>query len=290
MSSTSSLQVRYDSFVQDIYRDILKKEGFAKAHGRFVRIENGIIYAVWFTYFFDRNDKKKDTLRFQIHVEARLEHETQMRREKRLTTGMGVYTKCFQEPSGQKFRNEKMQRSEEALLIQGNTETTALRIMVKGLLSQALEDVMRFQTEEELAGYLNAEHEEYVKSLTVGNRRHALFEFVVYGILGVAVCLFMRDWFYMAFVSIIYYDIILRDMELSDAWFRRMLSVPVAELLVMVVLFVLIWRKAISSYVAEKVCISLLFGLVHLVDYLYCRHVRKKWKELLNNRRFWGGA
>ena len=37
--STSFPQARYDSFVQEIYKDILKKEGYVKEHGKFVRKE-----------------------------------------------------------------------------------------------------------------------------------------------------------------------------------------------------------------------------------------------------------
>lgn len=97
MGDTDSLREQYDRFVQDIYRDILKKKGFGKAHGAFVKIENGIVRSVEFTCYPDKKSKKKDTLMFRICVEARLENETQLRREGKLTTGEGAYRKFFQD-------------------------------------------------------------------------------------------------------------------------------------------------------------------------------------------------
>lgn len=297
MSSTSFPQACYDSFVQEIYRDILKKEGFVREHGRFVRKDKDIIRAVEFTIGFGREDKKKETLRFQICVEARLENETLLRRENRLTTGKGAYQIFFPGPPKTNFWTGKMKYSEEdlkmieAFRIGRQTDLTGLKTMVEGLLTQVLRDMMRFQTEEQLVDYLNAEREEDMKTFEVKMRRYTLFEFAVYGILGVGACLVTGEWFIMAFVSILYYTIIIENMDLSDVWFRRMLFVPVAELLVMGVLFFLIWQKVINNFVAERVCIGLfLSGFVHLVDYLYKRYVRKKLKKLYNNRRFWGGA
>jgi len=297
MSSDSALQARYDSLVQEIYKDILKKEGFVKAHGRFVRIEKDIIRAVEFTSGFGREDKKKETLRFQICVEARLENEALLRREDRLMTGKGAYRQFFPGLPKTNFWTGKMKYSEEdlkmieAFRIGRQTDLAELKIMVEGLLRQALRDMMRFHTEEQLVDYLNTECEEDMKTFEVKMRRHTLFEFAVYGILGVGACLVTGEWFIMAFVSILYYTIIIENMDLSDVWFRRMLFVPVAELLVMGVLFFLIWQKIINNFVAEKVCIGLfLSGFVHLVDYLYKRYVRKKLKKIYNNRRFWGGA
>ncbi len=85
--------------------------------------------------------------------------------------------------------------------------------------------------------------------------------------------------------------IIIEDMDLSDVWFRRMLAVPIIELLVMSVLFVLLWQKVTDNFAVGKLCIALsMNGLVHLVDHIYNQYVRKKMKEFLNNRRFWGGA
>lgn len=295
--STSFPQARYDSFVQEIYKDILKKEGYVKEHGKFVRKEKDIVRAVEFTSGFGRDDKKKETLRFRIWVEARLENETLLRRENRLTTGKGAYTQFFPGLPKRNFWTGKMKYSEEdlklieAFRIGRQTDLAELKTMVEGLLRQALRDMMRFQTEEQLVDYLNAESEEDMRTYEVNNRRHVLFEFAAYGVLGVGACLITGEWFIMAFVSILYYMIIIEDMDLSDVWFRRMLAVPIIELLVMSVLFVLLWQKVTDNFAVGKLCIALsMNGLVHLVDHIYNQYVRKKMKEFLNNRRFWGGA
>lgn len=297
MGDTDSLREQYDRFVQDIYRDILKKKGFGKAHGAFVKIESGIVHSVEFTCYPDKKSKKKDTLMFRIFVEARLENETQLRREGKLTTGEGAYRKFFPGLPKQNFWTGRLQYSEEdlriikAFRIQRQTDLAGLKVMVKNLLNQTIRDMMQFPTEQELVAYLNAEREAYMETLEAGQRRHVLFAFSVYGILGVIACIVSRDWFPLTFVSILYYEIILKDMDLSDRWFRRLLAVPVIELLVMSVLWVLLWQKVTDDFAAGKLCISLfLSGLVHLVDHIYNRYVRKKIKELLNNRRFWGGA
>ena len=66
----------------------------------------------------------------------------------------------------------------EAFRIGRQTDLAELKTMVEGLLRQALRDMMRFQTEEQLVDYLNAESEEDMRTYEVNNRRHVLFEFV----------------------------------------------------------------------------------------------------------------
>lgn len=288
MSDTDSLREQYDRFVQEIYREILKKEGFVKARGAFVKMESGVVRSVEFTCYPDKNSKKKDTLMFQIFVEARLENETQLRREGKLTTGEGAYRKYFPGLPKQNFWTGRLQYSEEdlqiieAFRIQRQTDLAGLKVMVRNLLDQTIRDMTQFQTEQELVAYLNTEWEAYMETLETGQRRHVLFAFSVYGILGVIACIVSRDWFPLTFVSIIYYEIIMKDMDLSDRWFRRLLAVPVIELLVMSVLCVLLWQKVIDDFVAGRLCIGLfLVGFVHLVLHIYNWHMRKKMKELL---------
>jgi len=297
MSDTDSLREQYNCFIQEIYRNILKKEGFVKAHRAFIKMGNGIIYSVEFTSCFDKDNKKKDMLRFQICVGAQLERETQLCREKKLITGKGAYRRFLPALPRQSYWTGKMKYSEEDIRIiecfqiQKHIDHTKLIETVRQFLDEALRDTMWFQTEDDLMEYLNAKHEENMKALAVGRRRHVLFEFIIYGILGVGVCVIVRDWFCLVFVSIIYYMIVLEDTDLSDLWFRRLLIVPVAELLVMGILGFLLWQKVIDDFTAGKMCIWLfLSGFVHLVNHIYNRHVRKKLKELYNNRRFWGGA
>lgn len=297
MSDTDSLREQYDRFVQEIYREILKKEGFVKAHRAFVKMENGIVRSVEFTCYPDKNSKKKDTLMFRIFVEARLENETQLRREGKLTTGEGAYRKYFPGLPKQNFWTGRLQYSEEdlqiieAFRIQRQTDLAGLKVMVRNLLDQTIRDMTQFPTEQELVAYLNTEREAYMETLETGQRRHVLFAFSVYGLLGVIACIVSRDWFPLTFVSIIYYEIIMKDMDLSDRWFRRLLWIPSVELLGAAVLWFLLWLKVTDNFAVGKLCIGLVMsGCVHLADHIYNRHVRKKLKKWYYNRQFWGGA
>lgn len=72
-----------------------------------MRKEKDIVRSVEFTSGFGRDDKKKETLRFRIWVEARLENETLLRRENRLTTGKGAYTQFSRDCQKEIFGLEK---------------------------------------------------------------------------------------------------------------------------------------------------------------------------------------
>lgn len=298
MGSTNSLQDRYNDFLREVYKDILKKEGFTRKHGKFVCVANGIIWSVEFHSCFYRNDKKKDTLGFSIYVEARLEHEVQLRRDNRLISGKGAYFRAFPNLPKRNKWNGRLEYSEEDLKliecfqIQKHTDLAWLKEIVKKFLDEALVDIMRFRTEADLIDHLNMEYREGIKANVYRANRHTLLEFFIYGVLGIIACFVIGDGFPLTFVSMVYYDIVTNGMELSDRWFRRMLSVPIAELLVSMTLCYLLWAKLLrDDHGIGLVCIGLFFsGLVNLVLYIYNRYGRKQRKELLNNRRFWGGA
>lgn len=294
MRSAGFVQTGYDSLVQEIYMEILKKEGYKKEHRAFVKKENNIIRSVEFSSFYDG---KKGSLRFQICVEARLENETILRREGKLTSGEGAYRKFFPGLPKRSFWTGKIKYSEEDLKILevfrigGQTDLTGVKALAESLVSQALEDMRQFHFEEELTTYLNVRQDEDAKSLAAFYRKHTLFEFIAYGLMGAGVWVVSKDWFVLIPVWIIYYILILEDMDLTDRWFRRMLVVPVVELAVMGVLFYLLWQKITDDYEVGRLCIGMFVcGFVHLVDYIYNIYARKRREELYHNRRFWGGA
>ena len=272
----NSLQDKYDSLLEDIYRDILKEKGFVKRRGRYVRTENGVVNSVEFT----RLPNGKDKMAFYFFVETRPERATQLYRENKIT-GQGYYIRFIPElPRWNKWTGKWRLSKEgvqtlDAMTIQKQTDMAEIKDLVESLLADALCDVMQYRTEEALVAFLNSEQEKWGRELFKDRRKAIFREYFWYGVLGCCECLIMKDLFPLAFLSVIYFMITCNIV--SDAWVRRLFLVAVGQLLICIILAYLLTIRVIDSYASGGLAIGLfLSGSCNITYSLYELYARGK--------------
>lgn len=264
------IQNMYDNLLQDIYRDILQKERFAGTRGNFVQTENGLVRSVRFASWH----KKDDTITFRISVEVRFEKEALLRREGKIT-GQGYYREYFPkmpEWSGQGGRwhfKEKYFHIANCFKIQKQANMEAIKDTVKTLLEDVLHRTMRFQTQEDLAVFVNAEYKRCTDKFLSRNRAQTKRIYLGLGVISFLCIIAGRQLIMpaqMILIAMYCLAVTIADKK-SQCWLHRMILFPIAELLVLALLLGLISAKVIGAGAAVRgVCIVLFgSGLISLI-------------------------
>ncbi|MDE5697883.1 MAG: hypothetical protein K2I96_10825 [Lachnospiraceae bacterium] len=264
------IQNMYDSLLQEVYRDILQKERFAGKRGNFVQTENGLVRSVRFASWHE----KDDTITFRISVEVRFEKEALLRRESKIA-GQGCYREYFPKMPGWSGQGGRWHFGEEdfhianCYKIRRQADMEAIKDTMKTLLEDVLHRTKQFQTQEDLAVFVNAEYKRNADKLLRQNRAQTKKICLALGVISFLCIAAGRQLIMpalMILTAMYCMAVTIADTK-SQRWLHRMILFPIAELLVLTLLLVLISAKVLAVGAAVKgVCIVLFgSGLVSLI-------------------------